>query len=59
MSEEKKLTVCLFDNDKECPVRTALRGIIRSDLQPSLILDKACPICPIHADMMKVKHTLK
>ena len=41
MPEEKN--VCLFDNDKQCPVRTGRTGAIIDVVR----LEKACPICPI------------
>jgi len=57
MSQEKR--VCVFDNSKTCPVRIARYKSGYTTEDWGLLLEKACPICPIHADMMKVKHTLK
>ena len=51
---------CLFDNSIECPTRKALEGAgepVRMGIPE--ILEYACPICPIRAELMKVKHTLK
>lgn len=48
MSQEKK-NVCLFDNDKQCPVRTAI------DIHTTTLLEQACTICPIRAELMKGK----
>ena len=49
--------LCLFDNSKECPVRTANEWLsLRGSYAPLL---EACVICPIHEQMMRVKHTLK
>jgi len=39
---------CLFDNDIECPVRNAVE--LPSD---SYVLEKACPMCPIHVQLME------
>lgn len=43
---------CMFDKDQkiECPVTQAAPGM------PALpILEKACPICPILKDLVKLK----
>lgn len=40
--------VCLWDNEKKCHVRTA--GNFPSD---TLVLEKACPMCPTYKEMMK------
>jgi len=41
---------CLYDNSKECPVLKAAPHLHEID-----ILEKACPRCPIHAELMKGK----
>lgn len=43
---------CLFDNTVECPAREALEGILRTDLALGLIVEKACPVCPIRLKMI-------
>ncbi len=50
---------CLFDDSKKCPTREAMRGLLRIDIALPLILDKACPICPTHAEMMKGKGAVR
>jgi len=40
---------CLFDNSKECPARKASE----KPWNLSFLVQHACPICPIHAEIMK------
>lgn len=50
---------CLFDNTKRCPVRTASRMKPLNPADTTILLQNACPICPIREDMFKPKASVK
>lgn len=55
MSKEKEKKACVFDYSMECPYRVATAnqmGRIHDFQVVGLMLEKACPICPIRLKML-------
>ena len=50
---------CLFDNTKECAIRKAFAGHLAEDVAIEKTLEKGCPMCPIHQEIMKPKGSFK